>query len=148
MSAGPPILPSCSCTTGETMPNSSNVAVSVTVVVTDERSLRCKDAILARHRTGDSPGLAARTRRHRRTTFSSPVDAPTRRPPSSVSADEPSLPGSVTGTSDEVFTAATRRGRSTGAHRHYQVRHRDGREADPMAWLNARGLQVVPGIRS
>ncbi len=48
----------------------------------------------------------------------------------------------------EQIATVGNRGQSTGPHLHYEVWHPDGRKADPMAWLNARGLQVVPDIRS
>jgi len=48
---------------------------------------------------------------------------------------------------EEIATVGNR-GQSTGPHLHYEVWEPDGRKADPMAWLNARGVPVAPDARA
>lgn len=48
---------------------------------------------------------------------------------------------------EQVATVGNR-GQSTGPHLHYEVWEQDGRKADPVAWLNARGVQVAPDARA
>lgn len=48
----------------------------------------------------------------------------------------------------EQIATVGNRGQSTGPHLHYEVWASDGRKADPMAWLNARGVPVVPDARA
>ncbi|WP_225929191.1 M23 family metallopeptidase [Rhodococcus opacus] len=48
----------------------------------------------------------------------------------------------------EQIATVGNRGQSTGPHLHYEVWQPDGRKADPLAWLNARGVQLQsPDVR-
>ncbi|MEE2035412.1 M23 family metallopeptidase [Rhodococcus chondri] len=48
----------------------------------------------------------------------------------------------------EQIATVGNRGQSTGPHLHYEVWEPDGRKADPMAWLNARGVQIASDARA
>lgn len=45
-------------------------------------------------------------------------------------------------TAGQQIATVGNRGQSTGPHLHYEVWLGDGTKADPMAWLNARGIQI------
>ena len=48
----------------------------------------------------------------------------------------------------EQIATVGNRGQSTGPHLYYEVWEPDGRKADPMAWLNARGVQIASDART
>ncbi|MCD5422244.1 M23 family metallopeptidase [Rhodococcus pyridinivorans] len=48
----------------------------------------------------------------------------------------------------EQIATVGNRGQSTGPHLHYEVWGPDGQKADPMAWLNARGVQIASDART